>query len=305
MTTSRKVHFSSRGINVVGDLYLPSPAASSRKKATIIVGHPGTGIKEQSSGLYAKCLAEYGFTTLAFDAAYQGESSGEPRHLEDPYQRVEDFKSAVTFLSSLEGEVDPERIGVVGICASGGYSIFAAQTDLRMKAVAAVCSVCWGSMTRESMKNSSGTINQEMLQHGLIYAGKERIAEAKGTQPATIDILNVFEEAKAYYETCRGQHPRCTNLQLARSLDMLATYNSYAFIDWISPRPLLMIIGSEADKGTGDAADTGPYSRAAIERAGEPKELFVIKGKGHIDLYDNISDSIPKLADFMEKSLCT
>lgn len=304
MTSSRKVHFSSRGINVVADLYSPSPTAPNRKKSAIIVGHPGTGIKEQASGLYAKRLAEYGFTTLAFDAAYQGESGGEPRYLEDPYQRVEDFKSAVTFLSTLDGEVEPERIGVVGICASGGYSIFAAQTDLRMKAVAAVCGVCFGSMTRESMKNSSGTIDQEMLQPGLIYAGKERISEAKGNQPATISILQAFEGAGDYYKTARGQHLRCTNLQLARSLDTLATYDSYAFIDWISPRPLLMIIGSEADKGTGEALDTGGFSRTAIERAKEPKELFVIKGLGHIDLYDHISESVPKLADFMEKSLC-
>jgi fermentation-respiration switch protein FrsA (DUF1100 family) len=266
---------------------------------------PGTGIKEQSSGLYARRLAECGFVTLAFDAAYQGESGGEPRYLEDPYQRVEDFRSAVTFLSTLDGVVDPERIGVVGICASGGYSIFAAQTDLRLKAVATVCGVCLGSMTREGMKNSSGVINQEMLQQGLVYAGKQRIAEAKGSQSATVSILDSFEEAKTYYKTPRGQHPRCTNLQLARSLDTLATYNSFAFIDWISPRPLLMIIGSEAEKGTGDPADTGFYSRAAIEHAKEPKELFVIQGKGHIDLYDKTQESIPKLADFMAKSLCT
>ncbi|KAH8726281.1 hydrolase of the alpha/beta superfamily [Phaeosphaeriaceae sp. PMI808] len=304
MTTVRQVHFSSRGINVVGDLYLPLPAAPNRKNASIIVGHPGTGIKEQTSGLYARCLAEHGFVTLAFDAAHYGESGGEPRYLEDPYQRVEDFRSAVTFLSTLDGEADPERIGILGICSSGGYSIFAAQTDLRLKAVATVCGVCLGSMTRDSMKNSSGAINQEMLQQGLIYAGKERIAEAKGSQPAAVSILDTFEEAKEYYKTARGQHPRCTNLQLVRSLDTLATYDSYAFIDWISPRPLLMIIGSEADKGTGEAADTGPYSRAAIERAKEPKELFVIKGKGHVDLYDNTVESVPKLVDFMAKSLC-
>jgi fermentation-respiration switch protein FrsA (DUF1100 family) len=305
MITARKVHFFSRGITVVGDLYIPDTAAPNRKNASIVVGHLGTGVKEQASGLYARCLAEHGFVALAFDAVYQGESGGEPRYLEDPYQRAEDFKSAVTFLSTLGHEVDPERIGSVGICASGGYSIFAAQTDLRLKAEATVCGVCWGSMTREGMKNSLGTINQEVLQQGLTYAGNERIAEAKGGQPATIAILEHLEEAKAYYKDPQWEHPRCPNLQLARSLDMLATYNSFAFIDWISPRPLLMIRGSEADKGDGGQADTGFYSRMAIERAKEPKELLVIKGKGHLDLYRDTAESIPKLVEFMDKSLCT
>ncbi|PVH68512.1 alpha/beta-hydrolase [Cadophora sp. DSE1049] len=304
MSESRRVNFLSRGINIIADLYSPFAGAPNRKKAAIVVGHPGTGIKEQTSGLYAKSLASQGFTTLAFDAAYQGESGGEPRYLEDPHQRVDDFRNAVTFLSTLDGEVDQERIGTVGICASGGYSIFAAQTDLRIKAVAAVCGVCVGTMTRNSMKGPSGAIDQTILQPGLVWAGRERTSEARGNQPATISVLQAFEEAGEYYQTSRGQHPRCTNLQLVRSLDTIATYDSFAFIDWISPRPLLMIIGSEADKGTGEGADTGGFSRVAIERAKEPKELFVIKGLGHIDLYDHVSESVPKLADFMGKSLC-
>ncbi|KAH7312800.1 hydrolase of the alpha/beta superfamily [Rhexocercosporidium sp. MPI-PUGE-AT-0058] len=258
------------------------------EKAAIIVGHPGTALKEQQSGLYAKSLASHGFTALAFDAAYQGKSGGELRYLEDPHQRVEDFINAVTFLSTLDREVDPERIGTVGICASGGYTISAAQTDLRIKAVATVCGVCLGTMTRNSMKDTSGAINQTILQPTLAWATEERISEARGNQPATISILQTFEEAGDYYQTSRRKHPRCTNLQLVRSLDTIATYDSFAFIDWISPRPLLMIIGSEADKGTDDPADTGRFSRIAIERAKEPKELFVIR-------------SVPKLADFMGK----
>ena len=292
MATARTANFPSHGINVVSDLYLPSPTAPNRKNATVIVGHPGTGIKEQASSLYAKKLAEHGFTTLAFDAAHHGESGGEPCYLEDPYQRIEDFKSAVTFLSTLDSEVNPERIGTVGICASGGYVVSAAQTDLRLKAVATVCGVCLGAMTRDSMKNNSGAIDQEILRQSLLFAGKDRIAEAKGSQPTAISTLQVFEEAKEYYETPRGQHPRCTNLQLVRSVDMLATYISFAFIGWISPRPLLMITGSEADRGTGGPADTAHYTREAIE------------GRGHLALYDKTAESVPKPAGFFAKSLC-
>ena len=299
----RKVNLSSRGINIVGDLYMPSPGAPNRQNAAIVVGHPGTGIKEQASGLYARQLAEHGFVTLAFDAAYQGESGGEPRYLEDPYQRIEDYKSAVTFLSTLDGEVDPKRIGVVGICSSGGYAIFAAQTDVRLKAVATVCGVCLGAMNRNSMRDSSGAIDQDILHQRFVHAGNERMAEAKGKQPATFSMVDVFDEAKDYYQTPRGQHPRCTNEQIVRCIEMLATYDSFAFIEWISPRPLLMITGTEADKGNGDPADTARYSREAISRAKEPKELFIIEGRGHIDLYDKTDESIPKLAEFMARSL--
>ncbi|KAJ1325304.1 hypothetical protein MN608_10016 [Microdochium nivale] len=307
MSQSIRVNFLSRGINISADLYSPAVGSLDRKGAALVVGHPGTGIKEQTSGLYAKSLAALGFTTLAFDAAHHGQSGGEPRFLEDPYQRVEDFKSAVSFLSTLAGNVDPERIGTVGICASGGFSIFAAQTDLRIKAVATICSVCVGTMTRSGMRDaSSGAIDQAKLQPALAWANTERTSEARGNIPGTINILETFKEARDYYQTERGLHPGCTNLQLVRSLDTIATYDSFRFIDWISPRPLLMIIGSEADKGgdKDDPADTGRYSRMAIERAKEPKELFVIQGLGHIDLYDHMDESVPKLAEFMEKSLC-
>lgn len=304
MSQFRRVTFLSGGSKVVGDLYSPPAGAPDRKNAALIVGHPGTGIKEQASGLYASFLASQGFTSLAFDATHQGDSGGEPRYLEDPYQRVEDFRNAVTFLSTLDGEVDPERIGVVGICVAGGYAIFTAQTDMRIKAVAAVCGVCLGQQFRNKMRDSSGAIDQKILHSQLALAGRERISEAKGIPPTTFSILDSFKEAGEYYSTSRGYHPKCKNLQLVRSVDTIATFDAFAFIDWISPRPLLMIIGSESDKGNGEDIDTGGFSRAAIERAKEPKELFVVEGYGHLDFYDNVSESGVKLADFMGKSLC-
>lgn len=299
MTDVRKVSFKSRGIDLAGDLYMPAAGSVDRKGAALIVGHPGTGIKEQASGLYARQLAENGFFALAFDAAYQGESGGEPRFLEDPYQRVEDFKCAVTFLSLLGDGIDPERIGLVGICASGGYGIFAAQTDVRIKAVAGVVPMCNGAMARAALTDESGNLNTAALSMVLQQSGADRMAEARGEQGSMIDILDA-EEAREYYSTPLGYHPGCANKQLGRSFELLANYDSFRLIDWLAPRPVLLIVGTEAQK----AFDTIPFGHAAYANAKEPKELFIAQGKKHLDLYHDTSESIPKLVEFMAAGLC-
>ena len=316
MTTLIKVNFPSRGINIAGHLFAPPADATDRKQAAIIVGHPTTGVKEQASGLYARQLAEAGFVTLAFDAAYQGESGGIPRALEDPYQRVEDFKAAVTYLSTLDKSVaivDPQRIGVLGICASGGYVPFAAQSDQRMRAVATVSGACLGEQTRHGLVGSvpSLQVTPEQQTAMLVQSGKYRISEAQSGEtpllamlpgdvaalPADLPENNVLKQCIDYYKTPRGAHPRSTNMEVAWSVDLRANYDSYAFNHMISPRPLLMIAGSDAD--------TAYLSRRGIEKAREPKELFIIEGKTHVDLYDDTSDTLPKLTDFMMKALCT
>lgn len=333
MSSPTNVRFPSRGIDIAGHLYTPPPSSNStpdRHHAAIIIGHPGTGVKEQTAGLYARLLSEAGFMTLAFDAAYQGESGGSPRGLEDPYQRAEDFKAAVTFLSTLSSSsssinredeekksvaavvVDPQRIGVLGICASGGYVPFAAQTDKRMRAVATISGACLGDVTRRGIEGSvlSSKVTPDMLDAMLKRSGQDRITAAltgdvpvnamlpenAADLPSDIPDRSSTKEGIDYYKTPRGSHPRSTNTEVSWGVDLRANYDSYAFNYMISPRPLLMIVGGDAD--------TAYQSRRAIEKAREPKELFVIEGKSHVDLYDDTSETVPKLVDFMEKALC-
>jgi uncharacterized protein len=304
-TNSRPVTFLSKGITLAGNLYLPRRDAPNRRKAAIVVSHPFGGVKEQTAGYYAALLCNEGFITLTFDAAFQGESEGEPRYLEDPFQRAEDIKSAVSFLSTLCDDVDPERIGALGICASGGYVPFAAQTDRRIKAVATISAADIGLLFRKGLGNVQSV---EVLQEQLKEAALERTKEAKGQKPrlanvvphtpadVTKDTPDLYREGTDYYRTSRGGHPNSPNLYIFRSVDLCASYSSYDLIDLISPHPILLIAGSKAD--------TLYFSQLAYEKAKEPKELFIVDGATHIDLYDHGEHVVPKLTGFMEKYLC-
>ena len=215
------VKFDSKGITIAANLFIPTRGTTHQTKLpAIVISHPFGGVKEQTAGLYAKFLSEAGFITLAFDAAYQGASGGEPRYLEDPYQRVEDVKSAVSFLTTRE-EVDAERIGAMGICASGGYVPCAAVTDQRIKAVATVSGADMGRLFREGL---GGTLKKEDLMAALAQAGKYRTLEAQGEKPhlehvvpntpaeAPDTIPTLYREGTDYYRTARGAHPEFRQL---------------------------------------------------------------------------------------------
>ncbi|WZH50048.1 Hydrolase_4 domain-containing protein [Fusarium acuminatum] len=307
MTTIQKVTFPSRGLQLAANLFLlpVDEQLPDRKHAAVIVGHQGTRIKEQAPGLYAETLATAGYVALAFDAAHWGESEGIPRGLEDPSQSVEDFKCAVTFLSQLgDAVVDPSRIGVVGIRASGGYSVFAAATDIRIKAIAGISPMCNGRFTRAGLKDpATGIINRETLHQQLAYAANSRLQEAKG-HPApvhnTLDgrasvFSNPKEDIKGYYSSPLWSHPRCTNEMVIGSVELLVSFDAFQHIEWISPRPVLFVAGSEAV--------TLPFVKEAFQRAVEPKELVIMSGKYHVDLYQDVSETGPNLVSFFAESL--
>ncbi|MEV0696861.1 alpha/beta hydrolase [Saccharopolyspora sp. NPDC050389] len=298
------VTFPSAGLALAGLVFTPDDHTGAPLPA-VVVSHPGGGVKEQTASIYAEHLARAGYAALVFDAAYQGESEGTPRGLENPFQRAEDVRAAVTYLTTRD-DIDPARIGALGICASGGYVPFAAQTDHRIKAVATVSAVDIRSLLVEGLGRTQGP---EVLQAMLDQAGALRTAEARGEAPAVQNWApespeglenapTLYREAQDYYRTSRGGHCNSTNEWPLRSIDQIAQYDSYAMIELISPRPLLMIIGSEAD--------TGYFSREAIEKANEPKELFVIDGATHVALYDEdeyVSPAVAKLGEFFGDNL--
>jgi len=306
MTTRTDVTFDSAGLALAGHLYTPEPEDGRAPGPAIVVGHPGSGVKEQTAGLYARRLAGRGFVTLAFDAAFQGESEGSPRGLEDPAHRVEDLKAAVSFLVT-RGNIDPGRVGVLGICASGGYAVSAAAADHRIRAVASVSGV---DIARQFRLGADGTQDPGVISHLVDQAAAARTAEAAGQEVQTFPLFpGTVEEARklggehgaegfAYYCTPRAQHPRSAKFLPWSSVDRIVGFDAFAFADLIAPRPLLLIAGR--------AAVTSWMAVETFQRAREPKELHWIDGASHVDLYDKeeyVAPAVARLADFFTASL--
>lgn len=299
----QRVTFPNRNITVVGNLYLPAGFNQTKKYPAVIVGHPAGGVKEQTAGTYARCLAEAGFITLAFDASYQGESGGEPRGLEDPAVRTEDFRCAADYLSALP---NVGNIGAMGICGGGGFAIAAAITDHRIKAVAGVSTVDLGQLRRDGMGGSL----KERIQQRLDAVAAQRIVEANGGEirysnyvpdsPGEIPegAPAMYREGYEYYRTPLAAHPRSTNRYTFTSLDKLIAFTAFDHLEMLTPRPLLVIAGSKADSFF--------YSQDAYARAQEPKELYVVDGASHIQLYwkpEYVAIVTEKLTKYFDKYL--
>ena len=293
-----RVSFKNGIWKMAGDLYLPKDFDKNRKYAAIICVHPGGGVKEQTAGLYAEKLAGRGFAALAFDASHQGESEGEPRRLDSPYERVEDVKCAVDFLTTLP-YIDRKGIGAMGVCAGGGYAINAALTEKRIRAVAGVSPVDAGLSTRQGWTGGNSLDNQLKLMEQIAEA---RTAEANGEAaklvnyvPETVDENTHpdFVEAHEYYRTSRGGHPNSDNLCLFRGFADRLAFNSFALIPDYLTQPLLVIVGSKAgSKWMGEKA---------VELSTHEKELFVVEGASHVSLYDipeHMEQAVDKLDAF-------
>ena len=298
----QKVNFYNRlGINLVGDLYIPRNLDRSRRYAALIVGHPYGGVKEQASGLYAQTMAERGFITLAFDASYNGESGGQPHFIASHEAFVEDFSAAVDFLGG-NVLVDRDRIGVIGVCGSGGFSLAAAQIDPRIKAVATVSMYDIGQATRQGL---SETLDKGALNARLAAVAAQRWAEVDGAASAMVigtpetiteESSEIDREFYDYYRTPRGHHPRSITAMALTGAPAMSLFSAFEHLDRISPRPVLFITGAKAHSRI--------FSEHAFARASQPKELYVVPGAGHVDLYDRVN-LIPwdKLASFFTQHL--
>ncbi|WP_232924501.1 alpha/beta hydrolase [Pseudomonas cichorii] len=303
---SQKVTFNNSDVRMVGNLYLPPGYDKSKKYPAIVVAHPWGGVKEQTSGLYAQQLATKGFVTLAFDASHYGESGGEPRYLEDPVARVGDIRSAVGYLASLS-QVDVNHIGALGVCAGGGYTLHEAQTDLRVKAVAGVVAYDIGDATRTGIQGAP--VTAEDRQKLLLSVAEQLNKEAAGAPVLVQPLLppldqvnassgNFIREATDYYLTPRGQHPNAISRYVVTSPGLHMAYYPLEHMELVSPRPVLLIAG--------ERAETRKFSEAAYAKAQQPKELVVIPGASHFDLYDKpqyVNPAVTKLAEFFGKHL--
>ena len=305
--TIERITYAARnlGTSIVANLFKPAGFVASRRYPAIVVTHPFGGVKEQTAGLYAQRLAEEGFITLAYDASYQGESGGEPRLMEVPSQRLDDISCAIDYLAQ-HPQVDQERIGSLGICAGGSYALCQAQTEPRAKVVAAVSTFNLGEARREGM----GTISYEERMKRLRDAAAARSREARGEPVQLVPVVpdsaasftettpQLYREGYDYYRTPRAQHPNSPNRYVFSSLPQQMAFFPFEQLETISPRPLLVIAGSRAD--------TLFWSEQVLQKAKEPKELFVIDGATHIDLYDRpqfVTPAVAKLKEFFGRHL--
>lgn len=291
-------------ITMAGLVFFPSDFDESNTYPAVVVSHPGGGVKEQTAGTYAEKLAENGFIALAYDASYQGESTGTPRQLENPHVRTEDVSAAIDYLTTLS-YVDNSRIGAMGICAGGGYTANAAINDRRIKAVGTVSMVNIGQMFRNGWDNN--VKDSDALPY--LQAGSDsRTSDASGNDTATMPMAPLKEEdapneelrqAWEYYHTDRAAYCTAPGFGTARSLTQLISYDAFFKAEAFLTQPLLTVVGSNAGSKW--------MSDDLMERAASTdKTMHVIDGANHMNLYDGkdeIKSAISVLAPFFARTL--
>lgn len=300
----REVKFKNRNWDTAANLHLPDNFDETQNYPAIVCVHPGGSVKEQTAGLYAGKLAKEGFIALAYDASFQGESGGEPRYLEDPSTRVEDVRYAVDYFTTLNF-VDKNRIGLLGICAGGGYAANASLKERRIKAVATVSGVNIGRAFRET--NFLETLEA---------VSSQRTAEANGAEPIFTNWTpNSAEEAKQaginemdmleaidYYRTARGEYPTSNNKLLLASMPNMIMFDAFHLADFLLTQPLLVIVGDKVGAFGSYRDGFDLYKKAASKN----KTIHIINGAGHYDLYDKpeaTAEALDKLVPFFRENL--
>ncbi|MHC8400637.1 alpha/beta hydrolase [Pseudomonas sp. MDT1-17] len=306
--TVQKVTFKNQyQMNVAGNLFTPKNLDRKAKSPAIVVGHPMGAVKEQSANLYATKMAEQGFVTLSLDLSFWGESEGQPRNAVSPDIYAEDFSAAVDFLGT-QPFIDKERIGAIGICGSGSFVISAAKIDPRMKAIATVSMYDMGAANRNGLKHSQtleqreDIIAQAAQQRYVEFAGGETRYTSGSVHQLDENTHPIQREFYAFYRTPRGEYTPLNSTKELTTHPTLASnikfMNFYPFndIETISPRPMLFIAGADAH--------SREFSEEAYKLAGQPKELVIVPGAGHVDLYDRVN-LIPfdKLTTFFQSNL--
>ncbi len=298
--TRKKVVYPNRyGLAVTGELYCAKDLDPAAQHPALIVGAPYGGVKEQGPCVYGSELAQRGFVVLTFDQSFMGESGGFPRNVSSPDIFVENFSAAIDYLG-LQPFVDRERIGVIGICGSGGFALSAAQCDLRIKAVATMSMYDMSAAVRLGMDQSAVRAVKEQL-------SRQRWVDAENGYPEYIPSFpeQPLDEVPAgmpepdaewfrFYAIRRGHHPNARGGFTTTSTLAMMNFRLLDYIDEIAPRPILFVVG--------DRAHSRFFSENAYAAAAEPKQLLVVDDAEHIDLYDR-TDRIP--FDALTEFFCT